>query len=273
MQKPFDALYAKLETSLNSLDRGLAPVDRYAQGIALIRAAILEMQAAGRKYLAGRGPEVVYFRQVWPLFYGKLFLYIRVHRFELVHFSLAVDNLDALIAREDRRVAAFFRANREFWMYFKSGLVGLDEQFTREWSRARIFDPLAAVIDPESATVGSYRAAWCLAYEGYATFLRREEQRISAPGARDSGQRYEWKESKTAAVELIKSQAEAGSIHINGKPATAAQLKVDFEERYGEDLKDFDLLLYQTDARKKEPTPYLTKLANAFVGRKLRLRK
>jgi hypothetical protein len=48
--------------------------------------------------------------------------------------------------------------------------------------------------------------------------------------------RYEWKESNSAAVELIKSQVEAESIYINGKPATAAQLKADFEEKYNEDL-------------------------------------
>ena len=67
---------------------------------------------------------------------------------------------------------------------------------------------------------------------------------------------------------MIKARVEAGSVYIDGKPATAVQLRADHEARYGENLKDFDKLLYATDTRKKDQTPYLTKLVQVFVGRK-----
>ncbi len=98
--------------------------------------------------------------------------------------------------------------------------------------------------------------------------------RIGGVGSSHSGHLHqEWRESKSAAVELIKSLAEAESVFIDGKPATAAQLKMDFERRYGLQLSDFDQLLYATDTRKKDAVPYLTKLKEAFLRRRERLGK
>ncbi len=102
----------------------------------------------------------------------------------------------------------------------------ISAQFSREYSQSRVFDPLSPVLDPEGATLASYRAAWGLAYEDYRHFL----QEAGESSANPRGLRYEWKETRTAAVEHIKSQAEAGSIYIDGKPATAEQLRADFEE-------------------------------------------
>jgi hypothetical protein len=74
-------------------------------------------------------------------------------------------------------------------------------------------------------------------------------------------------------VEWIKAEALNESVYVNGVPATTAQLVAKFEETYGLDLRDFNKLLYAADARKKDATPYLTKLMNAFKGRKEMLRK
>ena len=85
--------------------------------------------------------------------------------------------------------------------------------------------------------------------------------------------RWEWKETRSAAVDLIKAMAEAGSIHINGVPATARQLRTSFERRFHLELKDFDNLLYASDTRKIDETLYFTKLVNALKGRKEQLGK
>jgi hypothetical protein len=103
-----------------------------------------------------------------------------------------------------------------------------------------------------------------------AAYERRvREGRGAAPPA----ERWEWKETRSAAVDLIKAMAEAGSVHINGLPATARQLRAGFERRFDMELKDFDNLLYATDTRKIDETPYFTKLVNAWKGRKGRLGK
>ena len=127
------------------------------------------------------------------------------------------------------------------------------------------------VFDQDWVTVGSYRAAWGLAYGDYQVFLTEEKQRLAAVGT--IGPRWEWKESKTAAVELFKAQAEVGSIYVDGKPATFVQLQADFEHRYRVSLRTADKLLYATDTRKIEDTPYLGKLSRGFMARKERLGK
>jgi len=67
---------------------------------------------------------------------------------------------------------------RGYW----SGCVAaqvINEQFTRAYSRGRIFEPLAFVMDQDGATIASYRAPWCLAMEGLREWLQEERARLS----------------------------------------------------------------------------------------------
>jgi hypothetical protein len=240
--------------------------------ILIVRRSIGGLRAAVEPFADGDA-EVAFFRGVWPVFYGKLFYYLLLHEFEQDRLGIPVAALSELIGRGEREVQQFFRRNRDFWQYYKTGSSLISEQFTRTYSDGCLFDPLCQVVDREWATVASYRAARGLAYEGYGEYLRREKERTANPAAGGGRRRYEWREGKTAAVEYICAQAEAQSIYIDGKPATAVQLRADHEAKYGQDLKDYDKLLYATDTRKKDQTPYLTKLVQMFVGRKERLGK
>ncbi len=265
----YEELYTNMDQQLAEISEGRTTVESTMRAISLLRETIAKLRAGMTEPFPDRDAEIAFFREVWPRFYGKLFFFLLVSRFEGDRLGLPVGELPALIQRKELKTARFFRRNREFWHYYRSGSPLISGQFTREYSRSCVFDPLSPVLDPEGATLASWRAAWGLAYEDYRQFLREAGE----SGSNQHGLRYEWNETRTAAVELIKSQAEAGSIFIDGKPATAAQLRADFEEKYNEDLKDFDKLLYASDTRKKDPTPYLTKLMNAFVGRRVRLRK
>lgn len=269
-RRAYDDLFAAMEEQLADAGAGQA-AGMDGVGIAIAREKIGELKDMAAGCFADREAEIHFFREVWPKFYARLFFLLLVHQFELDRMGLPAGAVPALFRREEKNVARFFRQNQDFWQYYRSGSPLIAGQFVRVYSQSCVFDPLSQVLDPQWATLASYRVAWGLAYEKYLAFLEQEKDggSVASPG----GLRYEWKESKSAAVELIKSQAEAGSIYINGKPATSAQLKADFERKYGEDLRDFDKLLYATDARKSEPTAYLTKLINAFMGRRERLRK
>lgn len=268
--KRYDDLYTRMEEDLaEATDGQVIGTDGLA--IAITREKIRELKEMAGGSFADREAEIHFFREVWPRFYARLFLLLLVHRFELDRLGLPVGAISALMRREEKKVVRFFRQYRDFWQYYRSGSPLIEGQFVRVYSQNCVYDPLSQVLDPEWATLASYRVAWGLAYEEYLSFLRDEKDGGASVAA--DGVRYEWKESKSAAVELIKSQAEAGSIYINGKPATSMQLKADFERKYKEDLRDFDKLLYATDTRKIDPTAYLTKLINAFMGRRERLGK
>ena len=182
MKKQFDGMYFDLEERLANLGHQAAGADYYLKGIELIREKIREMEQLGKASLDGRVAEVDYFRWVWPRFYGKLLFFIRLYRFDLRRQSLSEKAIQELIVREEKRIAHFFRANGEFWLYWRSGSPVLDEQFTREYSRALLLEPLALVIDSEGATLGSYKAAWCLAMESYKAWLEKEMEKAGGPG-------------------------------------------------------------------------------------------
>ena len=216
MRKPFDTMYAGLNKDLLQLDQGLRPVDRYARAVTVIGERIGKVRALARKALGSRVGEVDYFRAVWPAFYGALFLYAELYKFEQVSFSLAAGSRKRLVQREIGRVGAFFQRNREFWMYYRSGSTVLDEQFTRAYSQARVLEPLALVIDPDGATVASYRAAWCRAMEGYGVWLADERDRLAGPGPVGD---YSWAAADTDFVEWIFGLQSVGAIRYKGQPA------------------------------------------------------
>jgi RteC protein len=260
----YQTLLRAMLDELEEADIDRRPGAGYGSMMLIVRRNIDEFQS-GMDGFPDRDTEITFFRGIWPVFYGKLFYYLLLHGFETDRAEFAES---VVIEREETRIKQFFAGKREFWLYYKAGSSLVDEQFTRAYSKRCVFDPLCQVLDRERATLASYWAAWGLAYEEYREYLAKK-----IAGSGGSRRTYEWKEGKTAAVELIKAQVEAGSVYIDGKPATAVQLRADHEARYGEDLKDFDKLLYATDTRKKDQTPYLTKLKNAFVGRKERLGK
>lgn len=265
-----EAMLDRMEKELNKLAQSRAGKVGYREEIKVIRAAIGELNGAIEKVVDAPDTEVVIFRDHWPKCYSQLFYYQLLQAFEAERRGLPKELIAVLISREESLVADYFRQHREFWLGYLGGSGSLDHTFKRAYNRNNWADQLSLVIDPDRATIASYKVAVCLAYERYLVFL---EAAKGEPKTKGWHGRFEWKETKTAAVQLIKAQAEAGSIYINGVPATATQLQAEWEERFGVELKDFDNLLYASGATKKDVATYLTKLINALMGRRERLQK
>ncbi|HEX3933734.1 MAG TPA: RteC domain-containing protein [Puia sp.] len=261
--------FTELTDRLSELD-GSAEyrADLYDQ-ICLAREGVFNIQAVIPPEFPDRSVEIAFYQEIWPKFYGKLFYYYLLQHFWDKCWELPAGTTGVLVAEEEERVCRFFRRHRKFWRDYRFEIRTVEDLFTRDYACKCFFEPLGMLLVAARTTPASYRAAWGLAYEQYRDWLRK----FAESGVSERQKSYEWKESKSAAAEWIKAQVEATSIYINGKPATAAQLRVDFEQRYGVDLKDYDNLLYQMDTLKIEETPYLTKLKNAFTGWKRRLGK
>ena len=264
MEKPFLPLYVSLKEALRSQDHALTGIDRYARGIELIRETISQVGSLGVKQIRGRETEITYFRNVWPIFYGKLFLYIQLYHFELRRLSLPSRVRQVLIQREEKRVAAFFRANREFWMYYGSGSAVLDEQFTRKQSQSRIFDPLALVIDQEGTTLGSLKAARCLAMEAYRDWLVQEQERgkeILEPGA---GKDYTWGSADADFVEWLYGIQSVGAIKYKGEPADMSRLQKWAKSALGKEVVNIYDRFKVLRNRKKDRVPFSKRMTNAL---------
>lgn len=177
MKPPFDAVLSNLVKSINSQNRD-RPIDRYDKAILLIRESIQEIKVLERAFIKGRDSEIEFFRTVWPVFFGKLILYVYLHEFEIRRLSIP-DNraLRALMRRERRGVTFFLRTQREFLKEYRSGSPVRDKLFTRAFSNYFTNHQLMQLIDEEGATLGGCRVAQCLAMEGYRAWLAREWRR------------------------------------------------------------------------------------------------
>ena len=265
----YSLLYSEMDTALLNAELQRRPNEGFSVLIRLVRQYIIQLKAVTGQPFLDEDEEIKFFRDTWPKFYSKLFYYQLVNAFESDREGKPPETQARLTHEVQQVIADFFDENKEFWTYYRDSSEVINPQFTRKFSNSCLYDPLSVLLDREWATIAGYRAARALAYVDLGTYLERVKQSLSNAGARH----WEWHESKTAAAELIIGLAGTSSIFINGKPATAAQLKTDFEERYHLDLSDFNKLLYASDLRKKDETPYLTKLRIKFLERKERLGK
>jgi hypothetical protein len=265
----YGLLYADMESALLQCELERRQNEGYSALIKLIRQYIGQVKAATGQPFLDEHEEITFFRDIWPKFYAKLFYYQLVNAYQTDREGKSPTAQAQLTAEVEEVISDYFSENKEFWSYYRDSPDVINTQFTLKYSRSCLLDPLSDLLDREWGTIAGYRAAWALAYGEFAAYL----QQIKAMIGYDNTPNWEWHESKTALAELIVGLVGTASIYVNGKPATAAQLRTYFQKHYSVDLSDFNKLLYATDTRKKDDTPYLNKLRQEFLKRKERLGK
>ncbi len=264
MTKPFDTLYSDLQRALKLEDRQDRGPDRYLQGIRVIRECIEKLRSLGVKFMKDEAKEIEFFRDIWPAFYSKLFLYIRLYGLELRRGTMPAEGWPVLIGEEEGRLAGYFRNNREFWQYYRSGARVIDGQFTRAYSRDRILEPLAIVIDPDAATLASYRAACCLAMYEYGEWLREERAELSvgAVSAADLG--YSWAATDADLAEWLFGIQAVGAIQYQGQAADISRLQKWARLALGKEVANIYDRARVLRNRKKERLAFSKKMAAAL---------
>jgi len=264
MTKQFDTLHKDLEKALKLGDRKLRGPERYLQGIELIRQKIGKVRTLGARYIQNGAREVEYFREVWPAFYGKLFLYIRLYGLELRRGLMRSEEWAEAIGEGEVQVQTFFRYNRAFWQYYRSGSPAINEQFTRAYSTGRIFEPLAMVVDPEGATLASYRAACCLAMHSYGEWLRDERVLLSAGSACAADHGYSFGGTDADLAEWLFGLQAVGGILYDGQPADISRIQKWARLAVGRDVANIYDRGRVLRNRKKERFAFTKKTASAL---------
>jgi RteC protein len=259
--KPFQGLLASLEEDRARAEGSPSWIEGYGKAILATRERISRVQALSPKVLRSREGEVAYFRAVWPRVYGQLFYYQRAHAFYMERSALPPDRLEGMIRREELEAARYFRVNRDFWLYYTSGSTVIDGQFTREYSRGCVYDPLCLVIDPAASTLASYKAAWGMAYQSYKMLLEGERHRLLHPSEIDSGEvTYTWKGTDADAVEWLYSLNANRVILHNGEPADIIQLSRWFKVNFRKEIVNIYDRFKAVRIRKKDRVPFMRRL-------------
>lgn len=265
MVKPFDSLYTDLEQALKLADRNHRGPDKYLHGLELIRERIGKLRAQGARFVKGEDKEIEFFRHVWPAFYGRMLLYIRLHDMELSRLTMPADDWPELIGKEEVRVTDFFRVNRDFWKYYQTGARGIDEQFTRAFSQGRIFEPLALIVDQDGATLASYKAACCIAMWDYGIWLREERAGLTVGVAAGGDLEYSWGTTDADLAEWLFGLQAVGAIRYQGQPADMSRLQKWAKMALGREVANIYDRGRLLRNRKKEKLAFIKKIANALA--------
>lgn len=264
MTKPFDTLYSDLQRALLVGDQQNGGPDRYFDGIGMIRERIGKLRTLGVKFMKDEAKEIEFFRDIWPAFYSKLFLYIRLYGMELRRGVMPADGWPALIGEEEGRAVAYFRHNSEFWRYYRARAGVIDAQFTRAYSQGRILEPLAIVMDPDGATLASYRAACCLATNDYCEWLKEERAELSVGivSAADLG--YSWGATDADLAEWLFGIQAVGAIRYQGQTADISRLQKWSRLALGKEVANIYDRGRVLRNRKKERLAFSKKMAAAL---------
>jgi hypothetical protein len=186
-----------------------------------------------------------------------------LHEIELEREDLAVD-WQAVLVREENRVVSFFRENWEFWKEFRSRAPEINIQFTRAYSQARMLDPLAPIIDPEAATLGSYTAAQCLAMHSYREWLREERALLSVGTMSAAELGYSFGGSDSDLGEWLSGLQAVGAILYQGQPSDMNRLQKWSRFAVGREVPNVYDKVRVLRNRKKERLPFTKKTMNAL---------
>jgi hypothetical protein len=267
MTQPFDTLFAELEGSLEADQNTHEGAEKFLYMIGVIVNTISKLQRQRAKSIQCQNDEIVFFRDVWPAFYARHFLYVRLYLIELRREITPADAWPGLISEEEERVAAFFQQEAEFWQEYRSGSPAIDNQFTRAYSQSRILDKFALVIDQENATIASYRAACCLEMQGYGKWLQEERGLLAAgtTGAADLG--YSFGGSDADLAEWLFGLQAVEAILYKGQPSDLSRLQKWSLMAVGREVPNIYDRGRVLRNRKKEPLAF-TKKTEAALKKK-----
>ena len=260
-------LLKHLEAGLSAIDPESNPIKGYDKAVELARHCITTL----KKHLLSHPIEdetsqIYYFKHIVPVIYSPCIYYIKLHDMELHRITSIPEKFSVYLTKELKEVSEFLETNGDLHRYYYSGQQSHDRHyFTNRLAEMR--DEISIVID-SSLCPNSYLLSKILAYEKYRGILKTE---LEGPPPEALKAVAEWKGKKADAVELIISLHAANALHINGKPATIAQIKEQFSKFASVDLKDFNTIDNSNRARKKAETPFLSQLSTYYINRKGRL--
>jgi hypothetical protein len=177
-----------------------------------------------------------------------------------------------LLQDELKRIKYFFQQNMDFFDYYTSDAVYMDEQlFTRGHADLLTTrDEYAMVIDPEFCTVHSYKLSQILAYSMLQQYLDRalvqlDLDRKSLNILERTPYELEWTGSKTSLIELLYALQSAGV--FNHGQADIKKVAGFLGMVFHVSLGNYYRVFQEIRLRKKNRTSFLDKLRQTLIRR------
>lgn len=216
--------------------------------------------------------EIIFFKEVKPVFLCQLVYWNKVLRYELNKPVGAHSDRENYILNELQRLKHFFDDNIDFYRYYRSGTSHLDAQY---FSRGNNASQLSIDLnflnaDPQFSTSHDYKLSKLLGYEMFNNYLNSEleiftnpRQAYSSLTTDDSS--INWTASHTGLIELMYACKSYGTFN-NGK-ATINQIADFFEKMFQTKLGNYYRTFQEIRIRKKGRTFFLDQLREKLIQR------
>jgi hypothetical protein len=216
--------------------------------------------------------EILFFREIKPKVLSFLIYFNKIYTIELKRPNGSNDIQRDYYRKELDCLTYFFDRNLDFYQYYRSNSVYLDEKY---FVRGRIqsslcTDSLHFIKDPQFSTGYDYKVSKILANEILKIYLNKKLQIIDkcfpiTPVKNIEINTYKWSFTKSAAVEL--GYALYSSSVINNGNIDIREVMMLIENIFNLDLGDYYRTYITIKNRKKDRTVFLNTLIENMIRR------
>jgi len=209
--------------------------------------------------------EILFFKQIKPLFYSQYIYYISLYNFLLKKPTGGDQNIKEYIDTELADLKRFFDHNQGFYQYYRAQLSHLDSiYFTR--GCIDIYSELEDFQGDEMfSTTHDYKLSKIIANEKFQEYLGKQLQNGASEQAKLVDSPIVWTSNQTDLVELIYALVESGSFN-NGNVEIKCLMDY-FQSILQVDLNHYYRKYADITNRKKDKTVFLDKLKNGLLRR------
>jgi len=214
--------------------------------------------------------EILFFKHLKPKLSSKLIYHVQVFNIETARPSGIKKQQKKYFAKQLRNIKRFMEQNHDFYKYYRSDSVFLDEKYFMRGKADLhlILDNNFFNFDTTFNTSHDHIVAQILAFDMVNLYIREALNKIdNQSGLPEQEQRntpkFTWTDSKTYLIELIYSLHAVGAFE-NGK-TDIKEIAGAFQKAFNIDLGNYYHTYIEIRGRKSGRTKFLTLLQEALT--------
>jgi hypothetical protein len=216
--------------------------------------------------------EIEFFRDIKPKFTSKLIYYSEIYTIETNKPLGSQKTIGKYYKAELNKLKVFFKKNREFYCYYRTGNNCLDNKYfiRAKYDLKLMVDSFYFQADHRFTTSHDYKVARMLANDAIKVFLEEQIEKlgrktitIQSPSPLAKGPK--WTGSKVELIELIYALHTEGV--FNNGTSGLKEVTTFFETAFNIDLGQFNRVFLEIRNRKSDRTKFLNTLKNKLIIR------
>jgi hypothetical protein len=216
--------------------------------------------------------EICFFKEMKPQILSQLLYFNKIYTIELKRPNGSNISQKNYYEQELNSLTFFFNRNLDFYQYYRSNAVHLDEYYFRRYKpNIRLgIDSSHFINDEDFSTGYDYKVAKILSNEMLRIYLNKKLQYIdrlsfSSHNHRQTTRRNKWTGTKAAVIELGYALY-AAKVLDNGN-ADIREIMNGLQSLFNIDLGDYYRSYIAIKSRKKDRTSFLRHLADCLEKR------